>query len=143
MSEVKLATSDAEIARVFPVMHELRPLIADAADFVTRVQRQRQTERGWQLLYVEHEGVPVAAASFRILEHLAFGMVFHVDDLICTESQRGKGFAEKLMAWMENRAHEENCAEMQLNSGTQRIRAHHFYFRRGLSISSFHFAKKL
>ncbi|HKU63482.1 MAG TPA: GNAT family N-acetyltransferase [Rhizomicrobium sp.] len=143
MSEVRLAISDAEVARVFPVMHELRTHIADAADFVTRVQRQRRTERGWQLLYVEDNGVPVAAASFRILEHLAWGKVLYVDDLICTESHRGKGFAESLMAWMENRAREENCTEMHLDSGTQRIRAHHFYFRQGLSISSFHFAKKL
>jgi GNAT superfamily N-acetyltransferase len=143
MSTVKLATSDADVARVFPVMRELRSHIADAADFVTRVRRQRQTERGWQLLYIEHEGAPVAAASFRILEHLLWGRVLYVDDLICTESQRGKGFADELMAWMENRAREENCAQMHLDSGTQRAGAHKFYFRQGLSISSFHFAKKL
>jgi GNAT superfamily N-acetyltransferase len=140
--DVKLADSAGDIARVFPVMHELRPHITDAADFVTRVQRQQQNERGWQLLYVEHEGVPVAAASFRILEHLAWGKVLYVDDLICTESHRGKGFAASLMAWMENRAREEGCAAMHLDSGVQRVRAHHFYFRQGLSISSFHFAKK-
>ena len=140
---VKIATTDADIARVFPVMHELRPHITDAADFVARVQRQRQTERGWQLLYIEHEGVPVAAASFRIFEHLAWGKVLYVDDLICAESQRGKGFADSLMAWMQMRAREEGCAAMHLDSGVQRVRAHHFYFRQGLSISSFHFAKKL
>jgi hypothetical protein len=32
---------------------------------------------------------------------------------------------------------------MHLDSGVQRTRAHHFYFRQGLSISSFHFGKKL
>ncbi|HJS45400.1 MAG TPA: GNAT family N-acetyltransferase [Rhizomicrobium sp.] len=143
MSEVKLAISDAEVARVFSVMHALRTHIADTADFVTRVQRQRRTERGWQLLYVEDNGAPVAAASFRILEHLAWGKVLYVDDLICAESHRGKGFADVLMAWMENRAREENCTEMHLDSGTQRAGAHKFYFRMGLAISSFHFAKKL
>ncbi len=107
------------------------------------MQRQRRTERGWQLLYVEDNGTPVAAASFRILEHLAWGKVLYVDDLICAEDQRGKGFADALMAWMENRAREENCAEMHLDSGTHRARAHHFYFRQGLSITSFHFGKKL
>jgi hypothetical protein len=90
MSEVKLAISDAEVAHVFPVMRELRTHIADAADFVTRVQRQRQTERGWQLLYVEDNGTPVAAASFRILEHLAWGKVLYVDDLICSEASAAK-----------------------------------------------------
>ena len=143
MSEVKRAVSDADVARVFAVMRQLRPHIADESDFVTRVRRQQQTERGWQLLYIEQDEIPVAAASFRILEHLAWGKVLYVDDLICTETQRGNGFADKLMAWMSDHARAENCAEMHLDSGTQRIRAHHFYFRQGLSISSFHFAKKL
>jgi GNAT superfamily N-acetyltransferase len=143
MSAVKLAESDAQVARLFPLLCELRPHIGDEAELVARVQSQRQTERGWQLLYIEHEGVPIAAASFRILEHLAWGKVLYVDDLICAESQRGKGFAESLMAWMEKRACEEGCAALHLDSGVQRVRAHHFYFRQGLSISSFHFAKEL
>jgi GNAT superfamily N-acetyltransferase len=140
---VKLAQSDADIARLYPLLRELRPHIADQAELVDRVQRQRATERGWRLIYVEQDGVPVAAASCRILEHLAWGKVLYVDDLICAESQRGKGFAESLMAWVENRARQEGCAEMHLDSGVQRVRAHHFYFRQGLSISSFHFGKKL
>jgi hypothetical protein len=102
--DVKLADSDADIARLYPLMRQLRPHIAGEAELVTRVQRQQQTERGWQLLYVEHDGVPIAAASCRILEHLAWGKVLYVDDLICAESHRGKGFAESLMAWMEKRA---------------------------------------
>jgi len=141
--KILLAQSDAQVAQLFPLFRELRPHIADEAELVDRVQRQRATERGWQLIYVEQDGVPVAAASCRLLEHLAWGKVLYVDDLICAESQRGKGFAESLMAWMEKRACQEGCAEMHLDSGVQRVRAHHFYFRQGLSISSFHFGKKL
>ena len=143
MSRVKLAESDADIARLFGVMRELRPHIVEETEFVARVQRQRATERGWRLAYVEQEGVPVAAASCRILEHLAWGKVLYVDDLICAESHRGTGAAKVLMGWMEELARAEDCAQLHLDSGTQRIRAHHFYFRQGLSITSFHFGKKL
>ena len=143
MSIVKLAESDADVARLFGVMRELRPHIVDEAEFVARVQRQRATERSWRLAYVEQDGVPVAAASCRILEHLAWGKVLYVDDLICAESHRGTGAATALMDWMEEQARAEDCAQLQLDSGTQRIRAHHFYFRQGLSITSFHFGKKL
>jgi len=143
MSAVKLAESDADVARLFPVLRELRPLIADEKDLVARVQRQRGTERGWRLAYVEQNGVPVAAASCRILEHLAWGKVLYVDDLICAESHRGTGAANALMEWMEGQARAEGCAQLHLDSGTQRIRAHHFYFRQGLSITSFHFGKTL
>ena len=141
--EVRLAQTDAEVARLFPLLRELRPHITDEIDLVTRVQRQRATERGWRLAYVEQDGVPTAAGSCRILEHLAWGKVLYVDDLICAESHRGKGAANSLMKWMEALARAEGCTQLHLDSGTQRIRAHHFYFRQGLSITSFHFGKTL
>lgn len=141
--EVRLAESDADVARLFPLLRELRPHIADEAELVSRVQRQRATERGWRLAYVEQDGFPVAAASCRVLEHLAWGKVLYVDDLICAESHRGTGAASALMKWMEGQARAEGCAQLHLDSGTQRIRAHHFYFRQGLSITSFHFGKTL
>ena len=140
--EVKTALSDAETKRVFPVMRELRPHLKDESDFLARVERQKSLT-GWQLIYAEDKGAPVAAAGFRISEWLAWGRTLYVDDLICLESHRGKGFARALMVWMEELARRENCAALHLDSGTQRTRAHHFYFRRGLAITSFHFSKTL
>jgi len=48
--EVKIALSDAETKRIFPVMRELRPHLRDEADFLARVERQRSLT-GWQLIY--------------------------------------------------------------------------------------------
>lgn len=140
--EVKIALNDGEIRRIFPVMRELRPHLKDEADFLARAQRQKSLT-GWQLIYAEDKGAPVAAAGFRISEWLAWGQALYVDDLICLESHRGKGFAKALMAWMEEEARVRNCAALHLDSGTQRARAHHFYFRRGFAITSFHFGKSL
>ena len=142
MSPVKLAESDAEIARVFAVMRELRPHLTDEAAFVARARRQ-MTEAGWQLIYVEENDMPVAAAGFRVSEWLAWGKALYVDDLICLEAHRGKGHAERLMRWMEELARREGCEQFHLDSGTHRLRAHRFYHRLGLAITSFHFGKKL
>jgi GNAT superfamily N-acetyltransferase len=139
---VKLAESDADIARVHAVMRELRPHVETADDFLARVRRQ-QAGSGWRLIYVEEAGIPVAAAGFRVSEWLAWGKALYVDDLICLESHRGKGFAEALMAWMEDLAREEGCGEFHLDSGTHRLGAHRFYHRLKLAIASFHFQKKL
>ena len=98
--DVKLAQSDSDIARVYPVMKELRPAPQSAAEFLERVHRQ-QAQSGWRMIYVEDAGVPVAASGFRISEWLAWGKALYVDDLICLESHRGLGFAEALMRWME------------------------------------------
>jgi hypothetical protein len=40
-------------------------------------------------------------------------------------------------------ARESGCANFNLDSGTQRQQAHKFYFREGLVVTSFHFAKPL
>jgi GNAT superfamily N-acetyltransferase len=140
--EIKTAESDADIDRCFPVMRALRPHIQDAGEFLARARRQ-QRQSGWTLIYVEDGGAPVACAGFRISEWLSWGKALYVDDLICLESHRGKGFAEALMRWMEARAQAQGCQEFHLDSGTFRLPAHRFYHRLKLGITAFHFTKKL
>jgi GNAT superfamily N-acetyltransferase len=142
MSEVKIASSDADIARCFAVMQQLRPHLKDQAEFLARV-RQQMAHQNWSLVYVE-DGEGVAAVSgFRILDCLATAKTLYVDDLVTAEHQRSKGHGEKLMAWMEAKARAEGCVTFSLDSGTQRTGAHKFYFREGLVVTSFHFAKTL
>lgn len=140
--EIREASVPAEIARCYPVMRELRPHIATEDEFVARVKRQRE-QSGYRLIYVQDDGEPVACAGFRISEWLAWDKALYVDDLICLESHRGKGFAEALMRWMEEHARQEGCAQFHLDSGTHRLRAHRFYHRMKLAITSFHFSKPL
>ena len=140
--DIKEASTDADVCRVYPVMRELRPHIKSGDEFLERVRRQ-QNGSGWRLIYVEDNGVPVAASGFRISEWLAWGKALYVDDLICLESHRGKGFSEALMVWMEELARKEGCGEFHLDSGTHRLGAHRFYHRLKLAITSFHFQKKL
>jgi GNAT superfamily N-acetyltransferase len=123
-------------------MRDLRPHIKTEEQFVERVQRQGE-QSGYRLIYVEEGGAPVACAGFRISEWLAWGKALYVDDLICLESYRGKGFADALMRWMEEHARREGCAQFHLDSGTHRLAAHRFYHRMKLAITSFHFSKPL
>ncbi|MGA9793997.1 MAG: GNAT family N-acetyltransferase [Rhizomicrobium sp.] len=142
MFQIEEATTDADIARVYPVMRELRPHIKTEAEFVERVTRQMR-ECGYRLISVKDAGTPVAAAGFRFTEYLFSGKILYVDDLICLESHRGKGFAEALMRWMEDLARKEGSAQFHLDSGTHRVPAHKFYYRLKLAITSFHFVKPL
>ncbi len=143
---IRDAGSDADVARLFPIIHELRPQLKDAEELVARVRHQHE-QAGYRLIYVEETpeagSAPVACAGFRLVDYLFAGKSLYVDDLICAEAFRGKGYAEALMRWMEDFARAENCRTFHLDSGTQRLRAHHFYFRLGMSITSFHFQKTL
>ena len=140
--EVKEAINDADFQRLFSVVRVLRPHIESAAELIARARRQKKLA-GWRLIYVEEDGQPVALASFRISEWLAWGKALYVDDLVALETHRGKGFAEALMCWMEKLAREEGCAEFHLDSGTHRLGAHRFYHRLKLAITSFHFSRRL
>ena len=142
MSTVKLATTDHDIRRCFAVMRQLRPHLMDEADFVARC-RVQMAEAGWTLIHVADGDTVAAVAGFRIQHMLHSGKTLYVDDLVTAEDQRGKGFGEALMAWMESHAREQGCETFSLDSGTQRTGAHKFYFRLGLPITAFHFAKKL
>jgi GNAT superfamily N-acetyltransferase len=142
MSDVKVAQTDTDIARCFGVMRQLRTHLKDEAEFVARCRAQ-MAESGWTLIYVEDGGTVAGVAGFRIQDFLHSGKTLYVDDLVTAEDSRSQGFGEALMAWMEAHAREQGCQTFSLDSGTQRTAAHKFYFRQGLAITSFHFAKKL
>jgi GNAT superfamily N-acetyltransferase len=138
---VALAESDAEIARCFEVMSELRPHLR-AEDFVPRVRRQGDLA-GFALAYVEEAGEVVAVAGFRVSECLAWGRFLYVDDLVSAARHRSRGHGGTLLRWLEARARAERCDELHLDSGVQRFGAHRFYLRERMDITSHHFAKKL
>ena len=142
MSQVKLADSDADLRHCFPVARQLRTYFDQEEAFVTQARRQMANER-WRLAFVEDEGEVVALAGFRLLECLHSGKTLYVDDLVTREDRRSKGHGETLMRWLEDRARKAGCQTFSLDSGTQRTEAHRFYFRMGMVIPSFHFAKKL
>jgi GNAT superfamily N-acetyltransferase len=138
---VELATSDASIARCFDVMHELRPMLKSADDFVEQVKRQQR--EGYRLAYLEEETAVVTVAGFRVHGFLSTGRTLYVDDLVTGEPFRSKGHGKTMLDWLIAKAREEGCQTLSLDSGTQRQTAHAFYFREGMRISSFHFSLPL
>lgn len=136
---IRLATV-ADLSLVFPVMHELRPALDEAA-FVAQAQRQLAT--GWRLALTDVDGTVVGCAGFRVSEWLAWGKALYVDDLVTLASRRSEGHGEALFDWLVVLAREEGCAQLHLDSGVQRFGAHRFYLRKRMEITSHHFALKL
>ena len=137
---IRIATTDADIAACFPVMRELRPHIT-AEQFLPRVRAQEKS--GYRLAFVEHSQLVVAVAGFRISENLAWGRFLYVDDLITLPSHRSQGFGAGLLSWLREFASREGCAQLHLDSGIQRKDAHRFYEREGMAMASFHYAENL
>lgn len=137
---ISIATSDAEIAACYPVMQELRPHIIES-DFVARI---RQAEKsGYRLVCLQDGDTPLAVAGIRIMQNLAWGRFLYVDDLVTTDEQRSKGNGARMLSWLREYAVKEGCSELHLDSGMQRLDAHRFYEREGMSKTGFHIAEKL
>ncbi len=140
MRTIQIATTPEEIARCFPVMSQLRPMVV-AGEFVARVQAQQA--EGYQLVFLEDDGVVVSVAGFRMQNLLFSGKTFYVDDLVTDAGARSKGHGEAMLLWLIALAKEAGCETFSLDSGTQRQDAHAFYLRHRLRITSFHFSLPL
>lgn len=138
--KLKLAATEEEIERCFPVMAQLRTHLT-ADEFVVRVQRQRQD--GYSLVYLEDAGAVKAVAGFRIMEMLWCGRSLYVDDLVTAEDQRSKGYGDALFDWLVEHARAQQCEQFDLDSGVHRAAAHRFYFRKRMEITCYHFSMKL
>lgn len=137
---VKLAETDEEVARCFPVMVQLRPHLS-REEFMGQVNRQRQS--GYQLAFLEADGAVRAVAGFRILEMLSRGRFMYVDDLVTDATARSLGYGGQLFDWLLAYAVDQGCQQIDLDSGVQRTGAHRFYFQKRMHIASFHFALSL
>jgi GNAT superfamily N-acetyltransferase len=136
MRTIQIATTLDEINRCFPVMSQLRPMLV-AGEFVGRVQAQQA--EGYQLVYLECDGVILSVAGFRVQTMLSSGKTLYVDDLVTDASARSQGHGEAMLQWLISLAREAGCDTFSLDSGTQRKDAHAFYLRQRMRISSFHF----
>lgn len=111
------------------------------ADYPAKMQR---VFAGGARMVVAGEGEQVLGlAVWRVHENTAYGVHLYVDDLVTDERQRSTGVGHALMQWLEQRARARGCGALFLDSGTQRTRAHGFYFREGLAITCFNFRKPL
>ena len=133
------SAADSLLARCESVHRQLRPQLPN-----NYTERMREIlTAGAQMIAAENENQVLGVAVFRIIENTFEGRKLYVDDLVTDESQRSQGVGAGLMGWLEAHAREAGCSTLALDSGSQRHRAHGFYFRQGLHIASYSFRKLL
>jgi GNAT superfamily N-acetyltransferase len=140
MTAVEIAQSDAQIARCFAVMRELRPHVVEST-FVARIREQQKG--GYVLAYIRDGDQVLSVAGFRLVENLFSGKMLYVDDLVTLEGHRSKGYGKAIFGWLVQRARDEGCGYLELDSGVQRFHAHRFYLTNRMIISAHHFVHKL
>lgn len=141
MEIVDLEPDDPRLpVEVLPVLRELRPHL-DADTFLA-VYREGYPQ-GLRFTAVYDGGRCVGVAGWRVVASTSTLRKLYVDDLVTASDARSRGVGRFLLADLEKRAQRARCSVLDLDSGVQRHRAHRFYFREGMHISSHHFALRV
>jgi GNAT superfamily N-acetyltransferase len=132
--------ADLEWLKVAESVHrQLRPNLP--ADYVARMKAVFAS--GGEMLVVTDEEDVLGVCVFRMTEKTHYGRELYCDDLITNEEKRSSGVGKLMLDTLNEIARTRGCDYLGLDSGTQRQKAHRFYFREGLTITAFHFVKPL
>jgi len=137
--EVKLVESDADLEKLTGVLLQLRSGF-DKDDLIVQIKEQRK--RGYELAYVESDGMVFCVAGFVIAVKLAWGRHIYIDDFVTGEGYRRSGAGAHLIEWFKAYARKHGCQQIHLDSGVTNVVAHSFYLRQGFNIASHHFSIK-
>ncbi|MGH9227659.1 MAG: GNAT family N-acetyltransferase [Acidimicrobiales bacterium] len=137
---VDLEPGDGRLVEALAVLQELRPHLT--ADSFTAVYAEGYPQ-GLRFTAAYDGAKCVGVAGWRIVATTAHLRKLYVDDLVTTAVARSTGVGRTLLGALAQRAEAAGCTTLDLDSGVQRADAHRFYMREGLTISSFHFARRL
>jgi GNAT superfamily N-acetyltransferase len=141
MRLVDIEPSDPRLAAdVFPVLHELRTELTP--ELLTAVYEEGHPQ-GLRFLAAYDDGRCVGVAGWRVVATTSAIRKLYVDDLVTTAARRSAGVGAALIAELATRAEALGCRVLDLDSGVQRGDAHRFYMREGMTISSFHFLRRI
>jgi GNAT superfamily N-acetyltransferase len=143
MSDIILrhVETDDELGACFPVMKLLRPHLADAAELVARIARQRAD--GYRILAAWRDNAPIALAGYRTEENLIHGRFLYVDDLVTAKDERGSGIGARLLDAVAAEGRELGCARLVLDTGLDNVLAHRFYFRQSFLARALRFSRPI
>jgi len=71
------------------------------------------------------------------------GRYLELDNVVISEKHRSKGIGKLLFDFMEQKAKEEKCTMLALDSYTSNFKAHKFFYNQGFAPRGFHFIQVL
>lgn len=140
--EIHFATNDEQLLKCRAAILELRSHITEE-EYLEKAQLL--LSEGAKMIYVEDNGVAAAVSVFRMNYYFFRGKNIYIDDLGTLSTQRGKGYAGKLLDFIVDYAKQQSCANIHLDSGygNNRWDAHRLYLNKGFHLASHHFVLDL
>lgn len=97
-----------------------------------------------RIFVAEDDGKLIGFATFSIRDVVRYPRpIAELDELFVVESYRKKGIGKKLMDKIEEKAREQECYRLFIESHYDHKTAHSFYERLGFTNNGYHFIKDL
>jgi GNAT superfamily N-acetyltransferase len=131
------AETETDVRDCWPVYRQLHAEFDMPGKFVERLRQVRA--RGYVLLAGRAAGRCVVVAGYRLQGNFTHGDFMYVDDLVCDEAERGKGYGARMLAHLREEARRNGCARLLLDSPVDNLLAHRFYWREGMMATAARF----
>lgn len=138
---LELTTSEKDIERIYPILHQLRDHLSKE-DFAERYVETFEAS-SYRIIGVMVGDDLRAIAGFRFILNMAVGYALYIDDLVVSSEWRSEGYGAALVKYLEGVAIAIGVDAIRLDSAVHRLDAHRFYEREGFYFYSKHFVREL
>ncbi len=137
---VRELKSKEEMLQQIDVLKDLYPTIT--LDDYSKDLDQMLPHNYGQVGVFEND-VCLGISGFWIGTKLWCGKYLELDNIVVRTEARSKGVGQLLFDYLSNKAIEENCHMMSLDSYTTNYKAHKFFYNHDFAPKGFHFIKIL
>lgn len=137
---VREARSDADYHKAFPIVRQLFPHL-DMQTYARRVFVARAT--GYRMFVAEIKNEVVGIIGMMPTHNIHDGFVAYIEHVVVDQKYRGKGYGTQLIKFAENRALEEGCKLIELDTDIGAEHAERLYEKNGYVRSGSYYYKNI
>lgn len=134
--EIRELKTKEEMLRCFEILQEVYPSI-------TMEEYDRELDvmipHNYGQVVVMDGDIIAGLTGYWIGSKLWCGKYLELDNVVVAERYRSKGVGKLLFDFMEERAKDEQCTMLALDSYTTNFKAHKFFYGQGFAPRGFHF----
>ena len=138
--KIREARSDSDYHRAYPFITQLFPWL-DLQTYCQRVFTARAT--GYRMFIGEVDGDAVGVIGIIHNHNIHDGFVTYIEHVVVDHDHRNKGYGGLLIKFAEDRAMEEGCTLIEMDTDTGNDEAEKLYIRNGYKVSGKYLFKDL
>jgi GNAT superfamily N-acetyltransferase len=138
--QIQLLTTKEQMQPHLEVLQFLYPSLT-AAQYDLELDLMLPQQYGQ--LAVFDEAKCIAICGFWIGTKLWIGKYLELDNIVVDPAYRSRGVGELIFQTLEQKAKDEDCNMLALDSYTSNFQAHKFFYNQGFGPKGFHFVKLL